>query len=143
MMKHPSPMMRPHPLMDDDDDNDLHGNPHLPPEGDDGDSHGAPHLPPNEMYNPTAPDPASSLTPVDPDDEEDEGNNDANGPDDTNIPIIDGIEGSLTGIDECEGECESDVSSNATSSEFPPTESKQFEATEAAGRATANSHDDE
>ena len=78
-----------------------------------------------------------------PDDEEDEGNDDANRPDDTNIPVIDGIEGSVAAIDECERECKSDASSDATSSDFPPTESKQFEVAEAASCAAANSHDDE
>ena len=38
---------------DDDDNDDLQGNPHLPA---------------NEMYDPAVPDPAGSLTPVDPDD---------------------------------------------------------------------------
>ena len=113
------------------------------PEGDDDDSHGNPHLPPNEMHDLAVPDSAGSLPPVDPDDEEDEGNDDVNRPDDTDIPVIDGIEGSLAAINECERECESDTSSDATSSEFLPTKSKQFEATEAAGRAVANSHDDE
>ena len=80
---------------------------------------------------------------MDPDEEEDEGNDDAKRPDDTDIPVIDGIEGTLTEINECKGECESDISSNTTSSEFPPTESEQFEATEAASRAVANSHYDE
>ena len=115
------------------DDNDLHDNLHLLPndvqdpelpEGDDGDLHGVPHLPPNETYNPAAPDPVSSLTPANPDDEEDEGNDDRNGPDDTDIPVIDGVKGSLAEIDECEGECESDVSSNTMSSKLPPTESE-------------------
>ena len=108
------------------------------------------------MYDPAVPEPASSLTPVDRNDKEDEGHDTANGP-------VDGIEGSLGEIDKCEGECESDVSSNATSSkvidecegecesdlsssamssEVPPSESEQFEAAEAAGRAMANSHDD-
>ena len=128
---------------DDDDD------PHLPPndmqdpevpEGDDDDLHNDPHLPPYETHDPAVPDPRDSLPPVDPDDEEDERNDDANEPDD--IPIIDGIEGPLAAIDECERECESDTSSDAPSSEFPPTESEQFEAAEAAGRAVANSHDD-
>ena len=111
-------------------------------EDDDDDPQGNPHLLANEMYDPAVPDPAGSLTPVDPDDEGDEGHNDTNGPVDTDIPVIDGIEGSLEEIDECEGECESDVSSSATSSEVPPTESEQFKAAEAAGRAAANSHDD-
>ena len=113
------------------------------PEGDDDDSHGDPHLPPNEMHDTPAPDPASPLPPEDPNDEEDEGNDNANGPDDTDIPIIDGTEGSLTAIDECEREYKSDASSDATSSEFLPTESEQFEASEAASHAMANSHDNE
>ena len=87
---------------DDDDDDDPQGNPHLPA---------------NEMYDPAVPDPAGSLTPVDPDDKGDEGHDDANRPVDTNIPPIDGIEGSLGEIDKCEGECKSDISSNTTSSE--------------------------
>ena len=56
------------------------------------------------MHNPAVPDPASSLPSVDPNDEEDEGNDDANGPDDTDIPVINGIEGSLAAINECEKE---------------------------------------
>ena len=80
---------------------------------------------------------------MDPNDEEDEGNDNANGLDDTDIPVIDGIEGSLAAIDECKREYKSDASSNTMSSESPITESKQFEGTEAAGHATANSHDDE
>ena len=40
---------------------------------------------------------------------------------------------------EDEDECESDASSSAASSEVPPTESEQFEATKAAGWAAAGS----
>ena len=40
-------------------------------------------------------------------------------------------------IDGCEGECESDTSSSAASSEVPPTESEQFEAAEAGSQAAA------
>ena len=40
---------------------------------------------------------------------------------------------------EDEDECESDASSSPASSEVPPTESEQFEASEAAGRAAARS----
>ena len=112
------------------------------------------------MYDPAVPDPVGSLTPADPDDEGDEGHDDANGPVDTDISVVDGIKGSLResdewegecendtssiamstkDFDECEGECESDASSSVRSSKDPPTESEQFEAAKAAGQAVANS----
>ena len=130
---------------DDDDDDDPQGNPHPPA---------------NEMYDPVVPDPVGSLALVDPDDKGDEGHDDANGAVDTDIPVVDGVEGSLGESDEWEGECKNDASSNATSteeidecegesksdasssvmsSEVPPTKSEQFEAAKAAGRAVANS----
>ena len=130
---------------DDDDDDDPQGNPHPPA---------------NETHDPAVPDPAGSFKPVDPDDEGDEGQDDENRPVDMDIPVIDGIDGSsreseewegecendafsnamsTEEIDKCEGECESDASSSVASSEVPPTESEQFEAAEAAGRAAGNS----
>ena len=125
---------------DDDDNDEPQGNPH-PPANE------------AEMYDSVVPDPVGSLTPVDPDDKGDEGHDDANGPVDTDIPVVDGVEGSLgesdewegeckndassnamstEEIDKCEGECKSDAASSVMSSEVPLTESEQFEAAEPA-----------
>ena len=160
---------------DDDDDDDSQGNPdpaaddkttgsndETTSSDDDADDNlqGNPHPPANETHDPAVPDPTGSMNPVGPNDDGDEGHGDANGPVNTDIPVVDGIEGSVeegkewegecgddasssttsTGeIGGCEGECESDASSSVASSEVPPTESEQFEAAEAAGRAAANS----
>ena len=151
---------------DDNNDDDLQGNLHPPTDdessddNDDDDPQGDPHPPANEMHDPAMPDPTGSLNPVDPNDDGDEGHGDANGPVDTDIPVVDGTGGSIgeseewegecgndassnatsTGeIDECEEECDSDTSSSVAFSEIPPTESEQFKAAEAAGQAAANS----
>ena len=55
------------------------------------------------------------MNPVGPDDDGDEGHSDANGPVNTDIPVVDGIEGSIGESEEWEGECGNDTSSNATS----------------------------
>ena len=80
-----------------------------------------------------------SLNPVDPDDDGDEGRGDARGAVNTDIPVVDGIEGSIGEGEEWEGECENDASSSVAYSQVPPTESEQFEAAEAAGQTAANS----
>ena len=160
---------------DDDDDDDSQGNPDhaaddettssndettSSDDDDDDNPQGNPHPPANEMHDPAVPDLIGSMNPMGPNDDGDECHGDANGPVNTDIPVVDGIEGSIregeecegesgndvssnatsTGeIDRCEDECEGDASSSVASSEVPPTGSEQFEAAEAAGRAAANS----
>ena len=139
---------------DDNDDDDLQGNPDPATDdettgsneettssdvNDDDNLQRNHHPPANEMHNPVVPDPAGSLNPVGPDDDGDEGHSDANGAVNTDIPVVDGIEGSIGEGKEWEGEYENDASSIVASSEVPPTESEKFEAAEAAGRAAANS----
>ena len=140
---------------DDDDDDDSQGNPDPVVDDkttgsndettssdvdDDDNLQGNHHPPANETDDPAVPDPAGSLNPMGPDDNGDEGHGDANGAVNTDIPVVDGIEGSIGEGEEWEGECESDASSSVASSEVPPTESEQFEAAEAASRTTADSH---
>ena len=139
---------------DDDDDDDSQGNPDPATDDettgsndettssdidDDDNPQGNHHPPANETHDPAVPDPAGSLNPVGPDDDGDEGHGDANRVVDTDIPVVDGIEGSIREGEEWERECENDASSSVASSAVPPTESEQFEAAEAAGRAAANS----
>ena len=133
-----------HPYSDDDGSSISDDKTTSSDDDNDDDPHGDPHLPPNGMPDPVVPDPAGPFLPVDPDDEEDKDDDDDNRPPHTDenaehIPIIDSIEGSSAVINECE----SDNSSDAMSLEPPTTESEQFKAAEASGRAMANSNDSE
>ena len=124
---------------DNDDDNDSQGNPVPAADdestgsndettssdiNDDDKPQGNHHPPPNETHDPAVPDPAGSLNPVGPDDDGEEGHGDANRAVNTDIPVVDGIEGSIREGEEWEGECENDASSSVASSEVPPTESE-------------------
>ena len=115
---------------DDDDDDDSQGNPHpaaydertgsndettSSDVDDDDNPQGNPHPPANETHDPAVPDPAGSLNPVGPDDDGDEGHGDANGAVNLDIPVVDGIEGSIGEGEEWEGECGNDASSNVMS----------------------------
>ena len=88
----------------------MQGNPHPPvddkttvsndettssDDNDDDDPQGNPHPPANEKHGPAVPDPVGSINPVDPDSEGDEGHSDANGPVDTDIPIVNRTKGSV------------------------------------------------
>ena len=106
---------------------------------DDDNLQGNHHPPANETHDPAVSDPACSQNPVGPNDDGDEDHGNANRAVSTDIPVVDGIEGSIGEGEEWEGECENDASSSVASSKVPPTESEQFEAAEAAGRAAANS----
>ena len=143
---------------EDDDDDDSQGDPDAALSSDVDDDENPqddPDPPAHETDNPVVPDPAGSSDPAGPNDDGDEEHGNANGAVNPDTQVIDVIRGSTGEDEEWEGECgndgssnygcededkcESDASSSATSSEIPPTESEQFEAAEAAGRAAARS----
>ena len=102
---------------EDDDNDDSQGNPDpvaddettcsndettSSDDDDNGNPQGNPHPPANERHDPVVPDLTGSMNPVRPDDD---GDGDVNGPVNTDIPVVDGIEGSIGEVKEWEGKC--------------------------------------
>ena len=140
------------------DDDDLQGNPDaaISSDVDDDENPEDDSDPPgHETDDPVVPDAGISWDPAVPDDDGDEEHSDVSGGVNPDAQGIDVIGGSTSEDEEWEGECgndssstygcededecESDASSSAACSEIPPTESEQFKAAEAAGRAASRS----